>query len=215
MDRERLEFYKSLLCQLVPDNEQEPAPNTSKAFLTRSQSAALGIGLIVGVFVFLNPWPLGESQETEWMWEVGTLAIWGVVGAIIASRICFLIGFYERAKQLNRTSSKAEQNKLLLQHCKEPIPYSPVCVLLMSAAAAVGSLCLLQYGWDTLIFWTIGGPIILFFCEIAAEVWISDLLPRRELFLDALEASGKRSVLMGESARFPNEEQHKRSGKFK
>jgi hypothetical protein len=216
LNRERLEYYKSLLVQLVPENEQQPRPTTANHLLTRSQSAALGIGLAVVVFAFISPWPIGEAEETEWVWKVGMLAIWGVLGAIVASRICFLIGFYRRVKELNRAPSKAEQNKVLLWHCDELIPYSPVGILLMTSAAAVGSLYFLQQcGWDTVIFSTVAGPISLFFCELAAELWIIDLLPHRDLFLDALEASGKRSMLMGESARFPTENEHKRSEKFK
>jgi hypothetical protein len=71
-----------------------------------------------------------------------------------------------------------------------------------------------EFGWVNDAIVGLWGVVLLHI------VWVSIVLPAwRSItgnsLLDELAASAKKSVLMGESAHFPNEEEHKLSGKFK
>ena len=84
----------------------------------------------------------------------------------------------------------------------------------LTALTALIALCALL---DTTVGWTVGIAMVLLLLVSAGIVYFAFIPtpPTPPNLWDLLEAASKKPVLMGQSASFPSEDEHKRSGKFK
>jgi hypothetical protein len=191
--------------------ESDGVVATPKPILKGWQSTLLAVVVVSAVYCFVNPPAGDEIEQAEWMWNLAALAIWGSLGACFAGLNWYLIELCRRGRQYIR-ASREEQDRL----SKQPLPSHPVSVLVLSAITALVALCALQnYGWATTVAWTAGIVIAEVFCVGLVEELVVAAIPKRNLLFEELEAAANTSILMGQSARFPTEEDHKRSGKFK
>jgi hypothetical protein len=180
-----------------------------KSFLRACQATLAGIGIAAIVYCISNPWPIGMSEETDWMWNLAVLPIWGILGGFFTWLPWEFLELYRRCKEYVAASPK-EQPELAVR----PLPSHAVSALVMSTATALGALYgLQQLGWYETIWWTVFTVVLLVLAAMLTQFLLLGAFPRPDLMAE-LEASSKKPVLMGQSAEFPTMEQHKRSGKF-
>jgi hypothetical protein len=183
----------------------EGLPAHPKPILKPWQSVLLALATVSVAAMLAHP--------DDWGWDVVAFIIWGGIGGFFTREIWFLIEFKRRLRLYVRASVE-ERRVLLKLWSQRPLPLHPICILVVTAITALGGLnAARNYDWDVTMAIT---AVVALGLLILLQIRYCNLCDSFERNTsNPLDATGKKSVLMGQSANFPTEDEHKRSSKFK
>jgi hypothetical protein len=201
-----MDMHQKLWDEYLADvSVPEGLPADPKPILKPWQSVLLALATVSVVAVLADP--------DDWGWDVVALIICGGVGGFFTREIWYLIEFGRRIRLYARVSVE-ERSVLLKLWSQRPLPLHPICILIVTAVTALGGLSAARnYDWAATMAITAVIAVCLL-VPLLIRYWnICDSFERNTP--DPIAETRKKSVLMGQSANFPTEEEHKRSGKFK
>jgi hypothetical protein len=182
------------------DEERE---RTAWPAILATSCVVFGLAVYFCESIDINPWPVTL-----------VFIIWGGFGVYFGLTGILVIEYFKRRALLREAIGTDEYAELK----NRPLPWHPgVVVLIFVVSGLSGYFAWDTYGLETTAGWTVAILIVPTFAIFFYALVSLQRHAQRDKaeFEKAVKQSGGQSILMRESAHFPSEEEHKRSGKFK